>query len=274
MLQRGSTVIVEESRMWYREKQTFDELPARTNDEDKHFRQSECEDNDNHDGLTLKSTATYSQIQNRSNISELEQKLVDGLEKLKILDVNLLSEKIQHAEERIKSYREDDQEETKEEMQTLAQLRRMTLLDEEITELKSTRLTEGSRTIMELLQREHELVNELEKLKILDVNVFAEKMQHTEERLKHCREDDREETKKQMQILTQLQQLTLLEEEITVLKSTRLVEDSSSAIKPRRLEHELVSELTEGMTCFPQIPSRVNKKTIGRQRSCHLERAS
>lgn len=261
--------------MWYREKQTFDELRARTNDDYKLPRQSTYEDYDNDDGLTLKSTSTYSQIQNRSNISGFEQKLVDGLEKLKILDVNLLSEKIQHIEEHIRSYREDEQEEAHEEMQTLTQLRRMTLLDEEITQLKSTQLTEGSRTMVELLQLEHELVNELEKLKILDVNVFTDKMQHTEERLNDCREDDREEeTKKQKQILKQLEELRLLEEEITVLKSTRLVEEISSAIKPRRLEHALISELIGGVTCFPQIPSRVNEKTIGRQRSCHVARAS
>ena len=236
--------------MWYREKQTFDQLPARTDEEDRHFRHSEFEDNDNHDGLTLKSTANYSHIQSRSNISRLEHELIDGLEKLTILDVNVLSEKLQHAEERIKSYREDDQEETEKEMQTLAQFRRMTLLNKEITRLKSTQLAEGRSNVMELSQLEHDLVNELEKLKILDVNVFSEKMQHTEECLKDGR-DDKEETKKQMQILTQLQRLTLLEKEITVLKSTQLVENSSSMMKPRHLEQELVNELTGELTRFP-----------------------
>ncbi|CAF1080069.1 unnamed protein product, partial [Didymodactylos carnosus] len=246
LLQHGSKIIAERNCIWYREKETSDQSPTRTDDEDKHFQQSEFQDIHSHDDLTLESAASYSQIQDKSNISELEQDLVNGLNKLKILDVNVLSEKIQRTEERIEDCRENDRkEETEKETQILSQLKHMTLLDEEITKLKSTQLVEGSSNVMELSRLEHELVNGLELLKILDENVLSEKIQQTKERIKDYQENDRkEETEKETQILAQLEQLTLLDEEITKLKSTQLVEDRNNVIKPRRLEQDLTEDIS------------------------------
>jgi hypothetical protein len=80
--------------------------------------------------------ASCSQIQEVSTISALEQELINGLLKLQIQDVDILPEKIQETEERIKDHPEHEQ--------LLKQLKDLTLLNEEITELKYTRPVEGN----------------------------------------------------------------------------------------------------------------------------------
>ena len=214
--------------MSYREKPLSDRSVTGTDDEDKNNEQDDVQDIHRHDDFTEESTASYFQIEDEPTISKLEQELVNGLDRLKILDVNVLSEKSQRTHERMK-------EETERDTQILAQLKHMTLLDEEITNLKSTQRIEGSSNVMGLSRLEHELVNGLEMLKILDENVFSEKIQRTKERIKHSGE---KETEKDMQILAQLKDMTLLDEKITNLKCTRSVESSSNVTRPRPLEQE------------------------------------
>jgi uncharacterized membrane protein len=243
LLQHDSKMIAEENRMLYREEETFDQSPNNTDDEDEHFQQSAFEDIESRDGVTQESTASHSQIQGESTISKLEQEFINGMAKLKVDDVNKLPEKIQRTEELMKEYREYDREEDADkEMELLTQFKQLTLLGHTITKLKSTRSAEGSSSVMELYRLEQEFINEIAKLKVDDVNKLPEKIQQTEERMKDYRKYDREEdAEKEMQILTQLKDLTLLDDKIKKLKSDRSIECSSSVMKPCQFEQELVS---------------------------------
>ncbi|CAF1615293.1 unnamed protein product [Rotaria magnacalcarata] len=228
-------MIGEGNHMCYREKQAFHQSPARTDDEDKHI-----QDVISRDGYTLESTGSYTQIQDESTISELEQELINGMKKLEILDVDKLPEKIQQTEQRIKDYPEDDREKHAEkEIQVLRQLQHLTLVDGTITTLKSSGSVEDCTSALKHCRLDQQLVNGLEKLKILDENKLPEKIQQTEQRIKDYREDDTEKgAKEQMQILSQLQHLTLVDDTIKKLKSTRSVEGSSILMKPGRLQQE------------------------------------
>jgi hypothetical protein len=235
LLQHDSKIIAEGHRMCNREEQTFGQSSNRIDEEDKHFQQSRFLDIHSRDGFTLEST-----------ISELEQELINGMAKLEIQNVNNLSEKIQQTEKRIKDCREvDSKEDAEKEIENLTQLKHLTILDDMFTKLKLTQSVEDSSSVMKLCQLEQELINGLATLKVDDVNNLSEKIQQTEERIKECREVDRkEDANKEMEILKQLKHLTILEVEITKLKSTQSVEGSSSAVKPRRFERESVSGLT------------------------------
>ncbi|CAF3647715.1 unnamed protein product [Rotaria socialis] len=203
-------MFAEGNRMSYREKQTFHQSPTRTDDEDE------------------------------STISELEQELINGMKKLEIPNVDKLPEKIQQTQQRIKDYPENDREKHAEkEIQVLRQLQHLTLVDGTITTLKSSGSVEDCTNALKHCRLDQQLVNGLEKLKILDENKLPEKIQQTEQRIKDYREDDTEKgAKEQMQILSQLQHLTLVDDTIKKLKSTRSVEGSSILMKPGRLQQE------------------------------------
>lgn len=219
-------MIGEGNYMSYREKQTFRQSTNTKDEEDK-----DSKDIHNQDGDKQEST-----------ISELEQELINGMKKLEIPDANKLPEKIQQTKQRIKDYPEDEREKHAEkEIQILRQLQHLTLVDDTITTLKSSGSAESHSSVIKICRLDQQLVDGLEKLKILDENKLPEVIQQTEQRIKNYREDDTEKrAKEEMQILSKLQHLTFVNETIEKLNSTRSVEDSSSLMKPRRLEQESV----------------------------------
>jgi transcriptional regulator of met regulon len=108
----------------------------------------------------LKSTRWVEESNSVIELSWLEQVLINGLEKLKVDDVNKLSKEIQQNEKRIKYYREvGKEEETKKEEQISTQLKHLTLVNGTITKLKSIRLAESSSSVMEPRPLEQELVS-------------------------------------------------------------------------------------------------------------------
>jgi 2,3-bisphosphoglycerate-independent phosphoglycerate mutase len=191
-----------------RKERTFDRLPNSADHEGKHFQQFRFRDIHSRECVTLGSMASCSQIQEVSTMSELEKELINGLSKLQIQDVEILPEKIQGTEERIKDHPKHQQ--------LLKQLKGLTLLNEEITKLKSTRSVDEDNGAKKIDRLEQELVNGLAKLSVEDVKTLPEKIQQTEQRIKEYQEEE--------QILEQLKDLTLLHEKITELKYTRPVE--------------------------------------------------
>ena len=150
-------------------------------------------------------------------VSELEQELVNGMAKLKILGVDVVSEKIEATKERIRRYEEHDKDEEAEKASLiLTQLQSMVLLDEENPTLKSDPSIQDDRSdIMENAPLAHELANIFERLKILDVTMFAEKIQAIEERIK----SDEGDTEELSLVLKQLKALELIDQNITKFKS-------------------------------------------------------
>ncbi|UJR12231.1 hypothetical protein I4U23_016408 [Adineta vaga] len=164
---------------------------------------------------------------------QLEKELNNGLTKFQIDDTNKLPEKIQQTQERIG---DDRAEEAEKQIEILTELKRLTLLDETITELKSTQSVEESSIVMGLSYVEEELINGMANLKVDDVKKLPKKIQQTEERIRDERD---EEAEKQIEILTELKRLTIIDGAITKLKSTRSVEGSSSSVmKPHRFEQD------------------------------------
>ena len=171
---------------------------------------------------------------------QLEKELNDGLTKFQIDDTNKLPERIQQTQERIG---DDRAEEPEKQIEILTELKHLTLLDETITELKSTRSVEESSNVIKLSYVEEELINGMANLKVDDVKKLPEKIQQTEERIRDERD---EEAEKQIEILTELKRLTIIDGAIKKLKSTRSVEGSNSSVmKPHRFEEDSVSRLTE-----------------------------
>ena len=228
------------------EEETLNQSPNRANDANNYFQLPELEDIPNIDGLALESTTFNSQIQDEFTVSELEQKLVNELTKLKIDDMEKLSEKIQQTKERIKSYQEDDKQEADKEMQILTQSKHLMLFHDTITKLKSTESVEDSSSVMEIYRLEQKLINELAKLKVDDVNNLSERIQSTETLMNDCWKDDKEEEIENItEILMKMKHMTLLENTITKLKTTESVEESNNVIETCWYEQELISQLAK-----------------------------
>jgi len=200
--------MAERNPMSNTEERTFDRLPNSTDHEGKHFQQFKFQGIHSRECVTLGSIASCSKIQEVSIISELEQKLINGLANLQIQDVNILPEKIQGTEQRIKDHGELEQ--------ILERFNDLTLLHEEITKLRSTQSVDGNNDSMKIDGLEQELVNGLAKLQVEGVKVLPEKIQRTEQLIKGYQD--------KKQILEQFKDLTLLNEKITELRYTRPVE--------------------------------------------------
>lgn len=202
-----------------RAEPTFDQSPKRIGVEGEHCQQSELRD---------------LSCLGKSIVSVLEQELVTGMTKLNLDGIDKLSEKAQKTQERIKHH----QTVNREEIQILTELKALTLLDGTITKLKSSQLDEDSTSVEKLYQLEKELNDGLAKLQINDADKLPEKIQHTQEHLSYVKE---EESEKQVEILTELKRLRLLDETITELQSTRSKEESGNAIKLYNVEEELIN---------------------------------
>ena len=228
------------------EEETSNQSLNTTDDENKYFQLPEFEDIPNLDGVPVEYAAFHSQVQDEFTISGLEQMLVNGMAKLKVNDTDKLSGRIQQTKERIKGSQEDDKEETDKQMQILTHLKQLTLLDGTITELKSTESVEENSRVMERYRLQQKLINKLAKLKVDDVNNLSEKIQQTKILMNDYRKDDREEEiKKQMEILTQMKHLTLLDDTITKLETTKSVEESNTVIEVCWLGQEVITRLAK-----------------------------
>ena len=246
LLQHDSKITTKENHMDNREEETSNQSLNTTDDENKCFELLEFEDIPNLDRVALESAVFNCQIQDEFTVSGLEQKLINGMAKLKVDDMDQLSEKIQQTKERIKGSQEEDEEETDKEIQLLTQLKHLTLLDDTITKLKSTESVEDNSRVMELYRLQQNLVNELGKLKVDGVTNLSEKIQQTKTRMNGYRKDDRqEEIKKQMEIWTQMKHLTLLDDTITKLETTESVEESNTVIEVCWLGQEVINRLVK-----------------------------
>jgi len=141
------------------------------------------------------------------DVSELEQQLEDGMKKLHIQEKEALPDEIQWTEERIKSYREDEQ--------ILQQLKVLKLLDEEIIELKTNQSMDQDNNIGTIDSLEQNLLDEMAKLHVQDKNILPKEIRQTENRLKNYPEDNEN--------LEQLKELKHLDEKVTKLKTNQTV---------------------------------------------------
>ncbi|UJR12745.1 hypothetical protein I4U23_016919 [Adineta vaga] len=98
-----------------------------------------------------------------------------------------------------------------------------------------------------IFELEQELINEMAKLKVDDVDKLPEKIEQTRERIKDYQEVDRK-----------LKVLTLLDGTITKLKSCRPVEDSNNVMKLSYVEQELINGLDElKIDDVNKLPARI-----------------
>jgi hypothetical protein len=167
---------------------------------------------------------------------QLEKELSDGLARFQIDDATGLPEKIQQTQERTRDERE---EESEKQIETLTDLKCLKLLNHTITQLQSTRSVKESSDVMKLSYVEEELINGMATLKVADAKKLPEKIQQTEERIKEDREKDAE---KQMETLTKLMFMTIIDDAITKAKPIRSVENSSSVLQADRFEQDSVSQ--------------------------------
>ncbi|CAF1204521.1 unnamed protein product [Adineta steineri] len=176
---------------------------------------------------------------NQMNFYELEKRLSSGLAKFSISDENMLSERIQRSQNRIKEYQETERMEDAEkemnylkEYEILAELaKKMKLMKSNVSELDTANL-------------EKQLADSLAKLRITDIKALPDRIARSEKRIEEYREEGRlEEVKKETAILNECKKLQKLAEDIHNRKSTGHGSEKSKSFELNQLEQRLATGL-------------------------------
>ncbi|CAF1379126.1 unnamed protein product [Rotaria sordida] len=158
---------------------------------------------------------------NEHTLEDLEQQLNNGLKELKIRDINVLPQRIQRIQNRIKEYEEEERiEEANNEKEYLRKLQQLQNLVDKISRLKSAESSNKNDQQSELLQLKQKLSKSLAKMKIQDEKVLVERIQKIKQRIQEFQDEDRlEEAVKETDHLGKLEDIQNLVDEIAKLSS-------------------------------------------------------
>ncbi|CAF0934036.1 unnamed protein product [Adineta steineri] len=165
----------------------------------------------------------------QSKIEKFEVEFRTGLEKTKVKDIQMLSQKILKTEERIKDYEEEERiDDAEKERVFLKEYHRLQNLWNEIDRLTKELSVAPDDTQMKLEKMTDELNNGLKTLRIKDVKLLPQKIMKTKERIEDFKDDQRmDDIEKETIILTELQRLQNLAVQIAEYSLSSHLESKS-----------------------------------------------
>ncbi|CAF1149819.1 unnamed protein product [Adineta steineri] len=176
---------------------------------------------------------------NQMNLHELEKRLSSGLAKFNISDENILSERIERSQNRIKEYRETERmEDAEKEMNYLKEYKILAELAKKIKLMKS------NVSELDTANLEKQLADSLAKLRITDIKALPDRIARSEKRIEEYREEERlDEVEKEIVILNECKKLQKLAGDIHNRKLTGHDSEQSRLFKLSQLEQKLAAGL-------------------------------
>ena len=180
-------------------------------------------------------------------VCQMKEQLKNELAQFKIRDVDMLLERIQKTEERIKKY-EADKRMTDVEKQTvyLEKLQRLQHLANQIAQLSQRASTYHRSDHSKVLQMKEELTIGLAKLAIQNEALLLQKIQETEQLIEEYEEEERiDDAEAERVFLKELQRLQTLVSEITKLSPKLSIHDDGVQLRLHQKEDELKNQLAQ-----------------------------
>ncbi|CAF4225542.1 unnamed protein product, partial [Adineta steineri] len=176
---------------------------------------------------------------NQMNLHELEKQLSNGLAKFKISDENILSERIERSQNRIKEYRETERmEDAEQEMNYLKEYNKLAELAKKIKLMKS------DVSKLDTANLEKQLADSLAKLQITDIKALPDRIARSEKRIEEYREEGRlDDLEKEIAILSESRRLQKLAKDIHDQKLTGHGSEKSKSFELNQLEQRLATGL-------------------------------
>ena len=200
--------------------------------------------------------------QSESRLPLLEQKLADGLAKLKISDMKLLLDKILRLEQRIKEYQDEDRtDDAQKEANYLSELNKLRVLNDEISALKTAPSNTSESNAPKAQELEKTITSSTAKLKISDVSLLPDKILRSEQRINEFRDEDRvKEAEAEELYLKELKSLKALIDKTAVLKTTSSDVSSDKASDSHELENQLNQNFARlKIRDVTQLPVRIER---------------